>query len=148
MAALLISSEQLKRVVKESLDSSVEKVFVGVGHKAGNVCVVKDLYECPNIARERSTRFKADPLCVYDVYRKAESQGLEVVVLVHSHPAQPIPSTEDLKSMEYWPIPWLIVNSLTGDYKAWILVENEMHEVVIENSSYWYLNKTKNGVMY
>lgn len=135
MTTLLIPSEQLERVVKDSLGSSVEKVFIGIGYKSGNMYVVKELHECPNIARERSTHFKADPLCVYDAYREAGRRGLEMVVLIHSHPAQPIPSIEDLKSMEHWQLPWLIVSSLTGDYKAWILAKNKLHEVVVEKSS-------------
>ncbi|MEM0000203.1 MAG: M67 family metallopeptidase [Desulfurococcaceae archaeon] len=135
MVTLIVPSKQLKRVVKDSLNSSVEKVFIGIGHRSGNVYVVKDLHECPNIAEKPSTRFEADPLCLYDIHRKAESWVLEIVVLVHSHPAQPVPSAEDRKGMEHWPLPWLIVSSLTGDYKAWMLVNGELHEVTVEESS-------------
>lgn len=134
MVKLIMHFTQLKTLVEKSLNSPIEKVFIGIGRRENDTYVVKDVYECPNIAEEPSTRFKADPLCIYEVYKRAESLSLEIALLAHSHPAPPVPSAEDYRGMRHWPLPWLIVNSLTGEYKAWILDldKGALREVVVE----------------
>jgi len=129
---VIVKKHQLAKVVEESTKSRFERIFVGVGYRRNRLYFVEDMYECPNIADNPVVYFKADPLCIYSVYNNAESTGREVVLLVHSHPAPPYPSRDDYEGMKYWALPWLIISSSTGGYKAWILEEGVLREVVVE----------------
>lgn len=131
---LIIPSKILREILEKCHSLNVEKIFVGIGFLEDNKYRVAEIFECRNVSPYPWTRFLADPQCLYNVFRYAESKEMEIVLLVHNHPAQPIPSNEDLKGMRLWRIPWLIVDSLSGRYSAWILVNDELHEVLIEVS--------------
>ncbi len=58
--------------------------------------------EAPNLVQgeQKSTRFEADPLFLYQVEREIEGSGLEIVGFYHSHPdCEAIPSREDAEKM-------------------------------------------------
>lgn len=131
MEVLVIPSRVLKEVVSTCKASKTERVYIGVGSKKGSLYTVENVIECPNIAEAPATRFIVDPLCMYHVFSDAEKRGLEVTALIHNHPAPPLPSSEDQKGMVLWPIPWVIISSSTGEYRAWIHVNGEVREVTI-----------------
>ena len=129
---LVIRDDTLKDVIRKCVGSVIEKVFIGIGTASNDVTNVVEVFECPNIADNPFIRFVADPQCIYRVYKYAEERGMDIAVLIHSHPASPYPSNLDLKGMELWDIPWIIVDSRTGSVKAWILKNGELREVHIE----------------
>ena len=129
---VVVSAGVLRDVVARCVGSAVERVFFGIGVVEGGVHKVSEVFECPNISPTPGTRFVADPMCVYKLFRYAEARGMEIVLLIHSHPAPPNPSAEDLRGMRLWRIPWLIVSSLDGSYKVWILSNGELSEVCVE----------------
>lgn len=129
---LIISRRYVEEIVYSATHTHVEKIYIGVGLMRDNNYYVLELFECPNVSEEPVTRFKTDPLCLYRVFVEADQRGLGVVLLVHSHPAPPTPSHEDLKGMKTWDIPWLIVNSVNGDYSAWIYTRGGVREIDIE----------------
>lgn len=121
-ARLFISRHVLQGLLEQCRSTAIERVYLGVGLKKNSDYVVEEVFECPNVASTPEYKFVADPLCVYNVFEKANKAGREVILLVHCHPALPYPSLEDLKGMKYSPgICWLIISSLSGEYKAWLL---------------------------
>jgi len=71
--------------------------------------------------------FEADPAEVVRVYNEVGVKGLEVVGIYHTHINHPpIPSAKDVKGMELWPIPWLIVSIPSGDYSLWTLCRGKL----------------------
>lgn len=133
MTKLVISKSILARVLEACRTSVYEKIFLGTGYLENDKVLVKEVIECPNVSDRPAVKFTADPLCVYRVYALAENRGEKVVLLVHSHPAPPQPSADDVKGMEVsGSIVWLIVSITTGEYKAWTLIEGKPVEVDIE----------------
>ncbi|MEM0228359.1 MAG: M67 family metallopeptidase [Ignisphaera sp.] len=129
LVRLAINGSILRNIVTAATSSDMERVFFGVGKLIDDTFLVVEVFECPNVAGNPRIEFIAEPLCEYRVFRYAEEKGLEIVAVIHSHPAPPKPSTSDLKGMRLWSIPWLIVDSLSGSYRAWILVDNGIVEV-------------------
>ncbi|MEM4482224.1 MAG: Mov34/MPN/PAD-1 family protein [Desulfurococcaceae archaeon] len=131
MFRLIISVDLLNKVVLECLNTRIEKVYIGIGSKDKDNFVVSQLHECSNVSKTPDRTFVADPLCIINLYEKAKALGMDIVALLHSHPAPPTPSLDDLKGMEAWKIPWIIVNSLDGERNAWILIDNTLMEIPI-----------------
>ncbi|MGC8982859.1 MAG: M67 family metallopeptidase [Desulfurococcaceae archaeon] len=130
---LAIPRKLLSLVVESCRGSPVERVFFGVGRAEGDTISVHEVEECPNVSETPTVRFLADPLCTLRVFESAEGKGMRVVMLAHCHPAPPRPSPEDLRGMSLSSaVCWLIVSSLTGEYKAWILEKEEPREVEVE----------------
>lgn len=130
---LAIDLEILNKIVKQCINSPIERVFICIGFFDNNMYIVEEIFECKNISLTPSSRFIADPLCLYNIYRYAENKKREIIAIIHSHPMSPIPSREDVNGMNLWRIPWIIIDSLSGEYKAWILIDNNINEISIEN---------------
>lgn len=53
--------------------------------------------------------FLIDPLDVVRAREEAESSGLEILGIYHSHPSgRPEPSPRDVEAMVLWPLVWVI----------------------------------------
>ncbi len=135
MERIVFKKSILNRLVEESISSPLEKIYIGLGYKGNSEVLVEVVEECPNIAENPYVSFKADPICLYNVLTRSERRGLQLVVLIHSHPASPKPSYLDLEGMKTWRYPWLIIDSRSGEYAAWILVDGGVKrvEVVLVN---------------
>jgi proteasome lid subunit RPN8/RPN11 len=130
---LVFHAETLHGLVRELSHCRLERVFFCVGVRKGEKYIVRACRECPNIAKNPRVEFVADPVCTYKVITEAEERGEEVVSIAHCHPASPRPSLKDLRGMRLWRIPWVIVDSTTGSYAAWIIgVDDKVVEVKVE----------------
>ena len=58
---------------------------------------------------------------VLAAYRNAESKGLQVIGIFHSHPGKPFPSSKDRKFMELNPVVWLIYSTTENRFEAHLL---------------------------
>jgi proteasome lid subunit RPN8/RPN11 len=72
--------------------------------------------------------FSIAPQELIDAYQTVEKQGMEVVGIFHSHPAQPLPSSVDKKFMQINPVVWIIYSTITNEAKAYIF-EEKIEEV-------------------
>lgn len=109
-----------------------EKESVGfiLGLRAGDVVECRALFRVDNISTSASL-FEADPWQTVQAHRAAESYGLEVVALFHTHTScPPSPSRLDYEGMARWPIPWVI--SCPGETRAWVLREGRLEELLVE----------------
>ncbi len=116
---LLIRKKHLRLIVERALGSDVEVVGFLIGRAVEEGVEVAELVFAENVERS-PTRFRIEGEDVYRAIRTAEEKGLEIVGIFHSHPAPPAPSKLDMEGMKLWPVTWLIVDSRTGDYAAWL----------------------------
>lgn len=132
LPTLKICRSVIDKVIEESRSSNIEKVYIGIGILENNCYVVKEVFECKNMAENPRIRFVADPFCIYNAYVKAEAVNMKINLLIHSHPAPPVPSMLDYNGMRASRFPWLIVDMNTGEYAAWIMIERDLVEVHID----------------
>ena len=104
-------------------------IAFGIGIHRDTNTVIMNIDTCNNIAENPSVEFIADPLCIYELHKRAKDMDMDIVAIIHSHPATPIPSFRDLKGMMWWPLVWIIISSISGEYKAWKLNNGKILEV-------------------
>src|SRR5918992_380281 len=60
-----------------------------------------------------------------DAYNLAESKGMQVIAIFHSHPAKPWPSSTDIKFMEINPVVWVIYSTTESRLKAFVYDDDD-----------------------
>lgn len=130
MVMLVISKSELAKIVNNALRAQHEICGLLLGRVEKLVFKVSEVMFIRNIAANKEKMFYMDPLEVYKVFMYAYKKNLEVIGIFHSHKALPYPSKADLKYMRLWHIPWLIIDSTSGSYGAYI-INKEVKEVVI-----------------
>ena len=133
---LNIPQNLLQSLVSETLRSKIEICGVLIGEKRGNHYIVTKALSGRNI-KNSPVLFEIAPEDLYRAATMAESEGLDIVGLYHSHPAPPKPSIRDLDGMRLWPLPWLIISSIDGSYDCYMYNYDENRvvrvKIVIEN---------------
>lgn len=102
-----------------------------LGTNLGDVVEVRELILCEN-SDNSPYSFRLNPYAVLEAYSIAERYGLEVVALIHSHPAAPYPSGKDVNGMRLWCMPWVIVDSRSYSTRVWRLAANGVVEVGLD----------------
>lgn len=72
--------------------------------------------------------FQISPELVVAELKKAETEGLELVGIFHSHPTTPYPSVVDLENMKLWVNVFWLIFSLTEGKIAVHLIRNKVLE--------------------
>jgi proteasome lid subunit RPN8/RPN11 len=121
---IILTSQQhncLVSLAKDSLPN--ESCALLVGNHNGKEAFVLDLIPMKN-SDASIISFSIAPQELIDAYQTVEKQGMEVVGIFHSHPAQPLPSSIDKKFMQINPVVWIIYSTITNEAKAYIFEEN------------------------
>jgi len=113
------------------INPRTEVVYLGIGTRDDNKYFVDYFVECSNVSENPSIEFIADPLCIYNAYIEAEKSGYEIVAILHSHPGPPNPSFKDIQGMKRWPVPWIIVDSHSLAFKAWVIIDGRVSNIKI-----------------
>ncbi len=108
-----------KQFLEEVRKSRYEVCGLLLGVKSGEEVSISKLYIAENLDKS-PVRFTIDPYTMLKAFEDAEEMGMEVVGVIHSHPAPPSPSNLDLENMSRWPVVWIIIDSNTGEAAAWI----------------------------
>ena len=119
---------QLLKHVSES--RPYEAVAFLLGRKTSMGYEALELVKVSNAARSQ-LQFYVDPVELYSVYKEADSKGLEVVAIAHSHPGTPYPSSLDRAYMKINPYVWIIVSMYDLKLQAYILEGDELKSVSI-----------------
>ncbi len=132
---LIVSSKHLAELKKLAVDSlPLESCALLAGSVKDSDYVVQELILTKNADRSQTT-FSIEPTELLDAYMKAESMGLDIVGIFHSHPAPPMPSNTDLRFMELNPVPWLILSTTSNQVRAFLFdLSVQELEVVTEVS--------------
>lgn len=109
--------DELKKIAADSLP--LESCALLAGKISSNDVVVSEVIAAKNADRSQVS-FSIDPSELLEAYKKAESLGLEIVAIFHSHPAPARPSSTDVKYMEINPIPWLILSTTDKELGAFV----------------------------
>jgi [CysO sulfur-carrier protein]-S-L-cysteine hydrolase len=104
MQSILLTAgqiEELIRVARSLLPDESCALLLGKNDAVVEILPMRNIDESP-------VTFTMEPTELVDAYNLAEIKGLDVIGIFHSHPAQPSPSSSDIKFMEINPVVWLI----------------------------------------
>jgi [CysO sulfur-carrier protein]-S-L-cysteine hydrolase len=116
--------EELVRVAKGVLPDESCALLLGKNDAVVEILPMRNIDESPVTFSMESTE-------LVDAYNLAEIKGLQVIAIFHSHPAQPSPSSSDIKFMEINPVVWLIYSTTEWQLKAYVY-EDYVKEVTIK----------------
>jgi proteasome lid subunit RPN8/RPN11 len=117
---LVLGSEHIEELKKFAVDSlPLESCALMLGKINDDNAIVSKVIFTKNADKSKTT-FSIDPNELLNAYKEAESSGLDIVGIFHSHPAPAKPSALDAKYMELNPIPWLIMSTLNNELMAFL----------------------------
>ena len=108
--------EELVSIAKDVLPNESCGLLLGENDAVAEILPMRNVDESP-------LRFSIESTELVDAYNLAESKGLQVIAIFHSHPAQPSPSSTDIKFMEINPVVWLIYSTTEWRLKAYVYDE-------------------------
>jgi proteasome lid subunit RPN8/RPN11 len=118
-ARLVLSSRHLVELKKLAADALPLESCALLAGTSNNDIVVREVIATKN-ADASEVSFSIKPEELLAAYRKAESLGLEIVAIFHSHPAPARPSGRDAEFMELNPVPWLILSTVNNEMRAFV----------------------------
>jgi proteasome lid subunit RPN8/RPN11 len=80
---------------------------------------------------ESPVTFRIESADLLHTYYLAESKGMQVIAIFHSHPTKPWPSSTDVKFMEINPVVWVIYSTTDDQLRAFIYDDDLVKEVHI-----------------
>lgn len=116
--------EELVSIAKDVLPNESCGLLLGENDAVVEILPMRNVDESPLTFSIESTE-------LVDAYNLAESKGLQVIAIFHSHPAQPSPSSTDIKFMEINPVVWLIYSTTEWRLKAYVY-DDYVKEVTIK----------------
>jgi [CysO sulfur-carrier protein]-S-L-cysteine hydrolase len=108
--------EELVSIANDVLPNESCGLLLGENDAVAEILPMRNVDESPLTFSIESTE-------LVDAYNLAESKGLQVIAIFHSHPAQPSPSSTDIKFMEINPVVWLIYSTTEWRLKAYVYDE-------------------------
>ena len=127
MKTISLSATQIRKlegIAKDSLPNESCAFLLGHNDK------VKEILEVRNSDQSPLT-FRIESKDLLHAYYLAESKGMQVIAIFHSHPTKPWPSSTDVKFMEINPVVWVIYSTTDGQLKAFIYNDDLVKEVHI-----------------
>lgn len=115
--------EELVRIAKGMLPEESCALLLGESNAVVKILPMRNVDESPVTFSIESTEL----LRAYDL---AQSEGLQVIAIFHSHPGKPSPSGTDRKFMEINPVTWLIFSTTEWQLKAYIY-DDDVKQVLI-----------------
>ncbi len=127
--SIYIPKQKMLNFIIKALSADIELGGVMIGRmedfsvKVGNIIIGENIYNSPN-------RFMLDTDLIAKAIRDLD-EDRDIVGIIHSHPAPPIPSSIDIENMRLWPVIWTIVSSITGEYKVWRPNRKEIINIIL-----------------
>ena len=116
MKTISLTTAQIKklaRIAKDTLPNESCAFLLGDNDKVLKILPMRNIDESP-------VTFSIEPAELLHAYNLAESKGMQVIAIFHSHPAKPRPSSTDLKFMEINPVVWVIYSTTESQMKAYV----------------------------
>lgn len=110
---------QLATIAKEALPNESCAFLLGDNGKVVKILPMRNIDESP-------VTFSIEPAELLHAYNLAESEGMQVIAIFHSHPAKPWPSSTDIKFMEINPVVWIIYSTTESQLKAFVYDDDEL----------------------
>lgn len=109
---------QLTEIAKEALPNESCALLLGHNDKVVKILPMRNSDESP-------VTFSIEPTELLHAYNLAESKGMQVIAIFHSHPAKPWPSSADIKFMEINPVVWVIYSTTESRLKAFVYDDDD-----------------------
>jgi proteasome lid subunit RPN8/RPN11 len=122
MKTISLTAAQIRRlegIAKGALPNESCAFLLGLNDK------VKEILEVRN-GDESPVTFRIESKDLLNAYYLAESKGMQVIAIFHSHPANPWPSSTDVRFMEINPIIWVIYSTTCGELKAFLYDDDQL----------------------
>ena len=116
MESILLTSgqiDELTRIAKDILPDESCALLLGENNEVVKILPMRNADESP-------VTFSIEPTELLRAYDLAQSEGLDIIAIFHSHPGKPSPSGTDRKFMEINPVTWLIFSTTEWQLKAYI----------------------------
>jgi len=130
MQDLTLTSRQVQELIKlakDALPNECCAFLLGEPTCIGKVALILPLRNID----ESPVSFSIDPAELLNAYKLADSKGMEVTAIFHSHPAKASPSSTDIKYMQINPVIWLIYSTTENEIKAFLHEDDAIREIAI-----------------
>lgn len=130
---LRLKQSQIRLLTEEAYRRNpIEACALLFGKSSKDVYFVKKVVVVPN-SLSSAVEFVISPQLVVAELKTAETEGLDLVGIFHSHPAAPYPSVVDLKNMKLWANTlWLIFSLTEGKTVAYLIRNNTLEEIELK----------------
>ncbi|MDQ3807546.1 MAG: M67 family metallopeptidase [Thermoproteota archaeon] len=122
MRTISLTADQIRKLVGIARDALPNESCALL---LGNDDNIKKILKARN-SDESPVRFSIEPKELIHAYSFAESIGMQVIAIFHSHPANPWPSSTDVRFMEINPIIWVIYSTTCGELKAFLYDDDQL----------------------
>ncbi len=119
--------QELIKIAKDALPNECCAFLLSEYNQSGKVAIIVPMRNVD----ESPVSFSIDPTELLSAYNLAESKGMEVTAIFHSHPAEASPSRTDIKYMQINPIPWLIYSNTENEIRAFLYDNDVISEISI-----------------
>ena len=120
---------ELVRIAQDALPNESCAFLLGDNDTIVKILPMRNIDESP-------VTFSIEPAELLNAYNLAESKGIKVVAIFHSHPAKPSPSHTDRKFMQINPVIWLIYSTTESQLKAFVYDDDDaVKEIPIKTIS-------------
>jgi [CysO sulfur-carrier protein]-S-L-cysteine hydrolase len=121
--------EELVSIAKDVLPEESCALLLGDNNVVVEILPMRNVDQSPITFSIESTK-------LVDAYNLAESKGMQVVAIFHSHPTKPSPSRTDRKFMQINPVIWLIYSTTESQLKAFVYDDDDtVKEIPIRTMS-------------
>ncbi|HEV3433188.1 MAG TPA: M67 family metallopeptidase [Nitrososphaera sp.] len=131
MKTISLTASQVQELIKYAKDALPNECCALLLTEHNNNGRVATILPMRNID-ESPVSFSIDPADLLNAYNLAESKGLEVTAIFHSHPAKASPSSTDIKYMQINPVIWLIYSTTQNEIKAFEYQNEAISEIAIK----------------
>ena len=122
MTTISLTAAHVRRLIgiaKEALPNESCAFLLGHHYEVAEILPMRNIDESP-------VTFSVEPAELIQVYNLAESKGMQVIAIFHSHPAKAWPSSTDIKFMEVNPVVWVIYSTTESQLKGFIYDDDEL----------------------
>ncbi len=116
MKTIFLTVAHIRRLIgiaKDALPNESCAFLLGHNYKVAEILPMRNIDQSP-------ITFSIEPAELIQAYNLAESKGMEVIAIFHSHPAKALPSSTDIKFMEINPVVWVIYSTTESQLKGFI----------------------------
>lgn len=131
MKTISLTAPQVQELIKFAKDALPNECCALLLTEHNNNGKVAMILPMRNID-ESPVSFSISPAELLDAYNLAESKGMEVVGIFHSHPAKASPSSIDINYMQINPVIWLIYSTTQDEIKAFEYENEAISEIAIK----------------
>ena len=120
--------EELIKTAKDALPNECCALLLGEHNDDGKVASILHMRNID----ESPVSFSIDPAELLNAYILADTKGMEITAIFHSHPAKASPSSTDIKYMQINPVAWVIYSTTENEIRAFVYENEDIQEIGIK----------------